>query len=159
MKSLICSTLAILLISTSVGASKLSQELASNDVSHFELLVNNLNIILVSQKLVKNEEPVADENGIKELLTKFSVKGRDEDKMQVVFLYSAPVAILTDIQCRKLLSGNTNQIKVDNSNLVNLFSTVSLYGLDVTQVNEILSETTIKIRMIAEENAELSIDC
>ena len=159
MKSLIYSTLALLLISTSVGASKLSQELASNDVSHFELLVNNLNVILLNQKLIKSEEPIADENGIKELLSKLSVIGRDKDKMQVAVIYSAPVAILTDMQCRKLLTLNTNQVKGDNNNLVSLINAVSLYRLDGTQVREILNEASVNITMIAEENAELSIDC
>ena len=68
-------------------------------------------------------------------------------------------AKLTDLQCRKLLTENTNQVKGDNNNLVRLINAVSLYRLDVNQVREILNEAAVNITMIAEENAELSIDC
>jgi hypothetical protein len=157
MKLFIFSILALILFSTSANAATQFKELAGKDVSNFELLVNNLNMIYLVQKISNSGQPKANAEGIIETYFRFSMAAKD--RMRITVLYLAPVAQLTESKCKEILRENQRKIKVDNKSIVDLITSVSLYPANSNEASLILEQTEIVVLLTAKENAQLGINC
>lgn len=157
MKPFIFSILALMLFATTANASTQFKELARKDVSNFELLVSNLNMIYLVQKISNSVQPKVNEEGIIETYFRFSMAAKD--RMRITVLYSAPVAQLTESKCNEILGENQRKIKVDNKSIVDLITSVALYPINQSEASLILDQTEILVVLTAKENPQLGINC
>ena len=138
----------------SAGAATLSKDLARSDVSHLELIANNLNLLTILQK---NQHKEVSPEGMREQIVTFSVK--DKKQLNVAALYSAPVGLVTSSQCNQTVNELSQTVRGEKSQFYKLISVLSPLSLTEIQSQEILKEASLFVSITADENKELRVAC
>ncbi|WP_295798228.1 hypothetical protein [uncultured Microbulbifer sp.] len=131
--------------------------LANNPTNHFELLVNNLNMLM----LVKAEElREKSEESDDELKTKFmKVSATNDHKLVFTSIYEAPVALVSRAKCNEQLEEDFANMLGEDSPVPTLLQMVSYFKMTDAQASQMLRDSFLNINIHAAENPELSVSC
>lgn len=137
-------------------AEQYSDLLAKKEVKHLELVLNNLNMFLMSKSdeifNQKRKNSSIEDTYIKFYLTK-------DNTLAVDSMHEAPVAMVTKAQCNTLLDEGINFITGENSSFPKLISAVSFHDFKLEDAKEFVDNTHMVIYLRAKENAELLVKC
>lgn len=139
-----------------VQAQSIADTLEGNKVNHFQLLINNLNMLYLSTKAL-DKEKVEKADEPKEVYTKF--RGDDENRIFINGVYSAPFPKVTSDQCKSLLEKERSQMVSTEKGLPLMINLVSFFDLSAEEIKEIATTARYQITIHARENKELSVSC
>jgi hypothetical protein len=145
----------VLLFPVSTFASSISDELARKDVSHLDLIANNLNMFYLSKMDAKNGNKNASE--VEESFVRFSVTKKKQIMMQS--FYIAPVSKVTSEQCKALLDGIVSKTKDKDSSIHKVFPILTVLEFTPKHTAQLLSEMKFSVYLQAKENNQLSLNC
>ncbi|MBK1851944.1 hypothetical protein FE845_11375 [Marinobacter sp. 1-4A] len=154
MKTLIA--MVLIFSASSIQAKSISDTLEGNEVNHFQLLVNNLNMLYIAVKDfdTKNEENKGEP---REIYTKF--RADKENRLFISALYEAPFIQVTSDECDALLEEDRTKMLSMEKGLPQMINLVSYYDLSGDEVAEITAEARYQVTIQAKENKELSVTC
>lgn len=135
-------------------ASKAGDAMARSDVSHLELLANNLNMFYL---IKKDELQGGKESEIVESFVRFSTT--KDKKLYIEAFYKAPVLKVTKDQCEATLKNSASKLRDPGSSISQVLPLMTVYSISAAQAQEILNESYMKVYLQAQENTELSIKC
>lgn len=146
----------IFLFSTASLAGDYASVLKNTPTNHFQLLLNNLNILLMSQIEDKGEtKKDLDKPRQKNLKFFESQDGR----LVADGFFEAPVTLVTTSQCSKLVDEARADLVGDDSKLAQMLRMVSYFDMTKSQSLEIAQNTLVVVTLQALENRELSVSC
>lgn len=147
---------ALIFAASSIQAKSISDTLERDEVNHFQLLVNNLNMLYLAVKDFdkKDDEKKGDPT---EVYTKF--RGDQENRIFISALYEAPFPKVTSDECNALLQKDRNNMLSNEKGLPLMINLVSYYDLSSDDVAEITAEARYQVTIQAKENKELSVSC
>jgi len=130
--------------------------LKNNSVTHFQLLLNNLNMIYIAS-FEKKESGDIDKNQPHQIFLKFFESKKGE--LVADSFYQAPVSMVTRAKCKEIADEAYEDLKGDESKLATLLKLASFYDIDAEDAKEIVANSRINLTIQAIENKELSISC
>jgi hypothetical protein len=148
--------IALIFAASSIQAESIADDLERDEVNHFQLLVNNLNMLYLSVKDFdkkngeKKDEP-------REIYTKF--KGDNENRILISALYEAPFPKVTSDECDALLEKDRAQMLSKEKGLPLMLNLVSYYDINSADIAAIAAEARYQVTIHAKENKELSVSC
>lgn len=147
---------ALIFSASLVQARSISDTLERDEVNHFQLLVNNLNMLYLA---VKDFDKKDDEKKgePREVYTKF--RADKENRIFISALYEAPFPKVTSDECNALLEKDRTKMLSKEKGLPLMINLVSYYDLSGDDVAEITAEARYQVTIQARENKELSVSC
>jgi len=132
-----------------------ADSLAANPVNHFQLLVNNLNMLFIIKidDFTKNNQ----EHGLKTIFVK--VSATKDNKLIFNLYYEASVNAVSRAKCKDQLEKDMNEMFGDESKVVKLLQVLSFYEMSQNQAELIIRDAYINLFISAAENKELSVSC
>lgn len=153
MKKMFFAIICSLLATSSALASDIGKALNKSDVSHLELLANNLNILTLIGKVQDENKGNVSKEPTENTLTKYSVS--KDHRMIIEDFFKAPVTMVTNKQCSTLL----DKLAQDALKLSQVLVMISPTSLSPAQAQEITNNAKLVVYMQAKENSQLSINC
>lgn len=159
MKNLCLALVLSVFVATNGVASDIGKALAKSDVSHLELIANNLNVLAVMEKILKKMDQKEHKNNEsrENVLTKFLVS--KDSRLIIEDFYSAPVTSVTDEVCKEQLVKLQESVSGSDSKISVTLSMLSPTKLTTEQAQQILDDAHLVVHMHAKENSQLSLSC
>jgi len=149
-------TLALCLFSASSIAEDYATVLKNSPTNHFQLLLNNLNILSISRIEEKSAVPNDLEKPQQKLVKFFESQ---DGRLVANGFYEAPVSLVTSSECKKLVDEARADLVGDDSKLAQMLRMVSYFDMTRSQSLGIAQSALIVVTLQAVENRELSVSC
>lgn len=151
--------ICMVFMTSNVFATDISKLLDRTDVTHLQLLANDLNMLTLIQKAKESvdQEKTKKMSEITNTLTRYSVS--KDHKLVIESFYQAPVTKVTNNECNELVSKLSKDISGNDSTMTKLLLMLSTIKLNPTQTQQIADDSYLIVYMQAEENKQLSINC
>ncbi|MDN4502633.1 hypothetical protein QX776_09475 [Alteromonadaceae bacterium BrNp21-10] len=131
--------------------------LASNQVNHFQLLVNNLNMLFITKM---DDFKKSDPNKEKELKTTFiKVSSTKDNKLIFSMFYEAPVGLISRAKCNDQLESDLRSMLGEDSKVSTILQLLSFYPMSKSEADSMLRDSYLNMTITASENKELNVSC
>lgn len=152
MKIRLMAICALLALSYQVNAEGYAQTLKNSSVNHLQLILNNLNMLFLTQMDKQSDKQNPDEP--RQTFQKF-FESRTGSLVSNSF-YQAPFSIVTKAKCDELAAKEKADI---NTTLPAVIRLVSLYDMTEANALELVNGMVVNVTIQAVENKDLSINC
>ena len=144
----------MLFAAMSTNASDIGVTLDRKDVSAFDLIANNLNIVYLMDKSQKDKSKKPEKvDQAEEIFSRFSVS--KEHRLVIESFYKAPVAKVTKDECNMVLL----KLAEEKSQVSKAIVMLSPYKLSIDEAKQITDQAHLIAYLQAEENNQLSLNC
>ena len=138
-----------LLALSSIAHSFTLKELSNSDVTHLQMIVNNLNVLMLSQKIAAGEEVTTNE--------KFTISTKNQLRLEI--LQPAPVEELTQANCIAIANKEILETKEQEKAITGLILMSSMFELDRSESQKLIRSLSAKVVLVSEVNSELFVEC
>lgn len=126
-------------------------------VTHFQLLVNNLNISYMINAEKNAIKTYPNDSSIKFDFIRFS--SPKDGQIAINTYYSAPAEKITENQCKEIANYLSGNLKDEEFVLKKILPGLTVKTMTPAQAEQIISETSVKVHLITENNPLLNISC
>ncbi|TVZ37672.1 hypothetical protein P886_2015 [Alteromonadaceae bacterium 2753L.S.0a.02] len=125
------------------------QQLTEANVTHLQLMVNNLNILMLSKQVADEKQPQGFE--------KFTLT--NTNRLVLTIFSTVPAAELTRANCMELVNERVQFYKENSDTFFTLMGMASMYNLDHAETKKLLDSLFGDASLVADINSELIMRC